>query len=137
MDGDTGMTITDHGTWVSIYAAAGMDLINADGFRTKSVACPTAQQSNWSEVAELVADVFDESIMTAQDKLFLQSLRYNFAAIAEYVNDLYSSGKISLDLYNKIKTRMTNRKNAIDYYTRNKATMTKAQLTTCIESIIG
>lgn len=132
------MTVTDYGTWVRIVAGEGMDLINADDVRVKSVSCPVAQQTAWREVAELADVATYEAIEpTETERLFLRSLRYDFPAMAEFVNRLLSDGKITVTQYDKIKAKLTARRDAINYYIKNKATMKIAQLKQCIDTIIG
>ena len=132
------MTVTDNGTWVRIVADAGKDLINADGLRVKSVSCPDAQQSAWSEVAELVdVATYEATYPTETERLFLLSLRYDFRATAEFVNRLLSDGKITSTQYDKIRTKLTARRDAINYYIKNKDTMKIAQLKQCLDTIIG
>lgn len=132
------MTITDNGTWVYIIAGTGKDLISADGLRAKSVSCPKTQQSAWSEVSELVdVATYEATEPTETERLFLQSLRFDFRATAEFINRLLSDGKITNVQYDKIKTKLTTRKEAIDYYIINRSSMTKAQLQQCTDKIIG
>lgn len=131
------MQVIDNGTWVKMIAATGMDLINTEGFRTKTVGCPTAQQSAWSEVAELVEEVYTAPELTEYDRWFLRTLVFDFQATAEYVRDLRDAKKITTAQFDKIKTKLTARKAGIDYYILNKANITKAQLIQCIDKIIG